>query len=165
MEAYTAAGMVDDGFATVVAITVGMLETLIEPLEEEITDEVSGVCVESVDDLVSEAGLIVMSVVGFDALVTSGDWKPPDADKVVDAMSDAVGIGIESVLVSVNLGIEVDDDENELLSVDSIDPTEDEVDAGVTVFSPLPEALELFGAAILGDKAPVDDEAAMLLED
>lgn len=95
MELNTAAGTVDVGFPTVVEIAVGILDMLSVALGAE--------------DFVREDGSIEMTVVGF----ALDDCGPPDEAGTV---GDAVGIGIESVLVSVNLGIELDDDAGELLT-------------------------------------------------
>jgi len=101
-----AAGTVDVALAVGSGITVGIWEMLSDMLD---TDDVGM--------LVREDGLIVMSVVGF-AGGAADACDPPGADKEAVWVSDPVGSGIGSVLVSVNLGIEIEDNASELASGD-----------------------------------------------
>jgi len=78
----------------VVEIAVGILDTLSVAVD---------------DGFVRVEGLIEMTMVGFGA--ESDDCGLPDEAGIV---GDTVGIGIESVLVSVNIGIDLDDEASEL---------------------------------------------------
>lgn len=146
MELNTAAGTVDVGFPRVVEIAVGILDMLSVALGAE--------------GFVREDGLIEMTVVGF----ALEDCAPPDEAGTV---ADAVGIGIESVLVSVNLGIELDDEAGELpIGSDEAwtevtdDRSEIVVDDGAMLFVALPGAVWLFR---FEDAALVTDTGAEVL--